>query len=71
MDRYRISLYKIDERDAATDKQLQYMRQLFARKGIKFPFGTNRKAKTKLTKDDATRIIDAINNGKPIKIYSL
>jgi hypothetical protein len=71
MDRYRISLYNIDEKDAATDKQLHYMRHLFERKGIKFPFGTNGKAKRKLTKNDASRIIDAIKKGKPIKIYSI
>jgi len=61
-------LYRPSKESAATEKQLNYIRALMWKKNIKFPFESNIAAKGKLDKYTASKIIDALLNGKQIKI---
>lgn len=71
MNRNRIVLYRPGKDNAVSDRQLIFLRSLFARKNIKFPFDSNREAKKKLSKYDASRIIDALKKGERINIHSI
>jgi len=68
LDRNKVNLYRPNEKNAVTDKQLIYLRSLFMKKNIVFPFESDQEAKKKLSKQDASMMIDSLIKGKKVKI---
>lgn len=71
LERNRITLYRPSKKNAVTDKQLKYLHALFLKKHICFPFESDKEAKRKLSKYDASKIIDALLKGEKIKIHTI
>jgi hypothetical protein len=69
LDHNNVKLYRPSKKNAVTDKQLKYLHFLFFKKNIGFPFESDQEAKSKLSKYDASMMIDALLEGKKIKIY--
>ena len=68
LDRNKVNLYRPSEKNAVTDKQLNYLRSLFMKKNMFFPFESDQEAKKKLSKQDASMMIDALLKGEKIEI---
>ncbi len=66
LDHNKVILYRPSKKNAVTDKQLGYLYHLFEEKNICFPFGSYQEAKCKLSKYDASMMIDALKEGKEI-----
>ena len=71
LDRNRITLDRPSTKNAITEKQLNYLRYLFMKKNICFPFESDQEAKMKISKRDASMMIDSLKKGKEVKINYL
>lgn len=70
-DRIEIRLYRPGRDNEATKKQLRFIRGLMYEKNIMLPFDSIFDGRRKLSKSDASKIIDALLNGKEVEVKNL